>query len=74
MGRQPWVVFGVMKTEQAFSPNLTPGMVLTTLIVFTLLYGALMAADVFLMLKTVKAGPAAPADPEHSDAEETFAY
>jgi cytochrome d ubiquinol oxidase subunit I len=74
MGRQPWVVFGVMKTEQAFSPNLTPGMVLTTLIVFTLVYGALMVADVFLMLKTVKAGPAPAADGEHSGAEETFVY
>ena len=23
MGRQPWVVFGVMKTEDAVSPNVT---------------------------------------------------
>lgn len=59
MGRQPWVVFGLMKTEDAFSTSITPGMVLTTLIVFTLVYGLLMAADVYLLSKYAKAGPAA---------------
>jgi cytochrome d ubiquinol oxidase subunit I len=57
MGRQPWVVFGLMKTQNAFSPNLTVGMVLTTLISFTLVYGALMVADVYLLVKYAKAGP-----------------
>jgi cytochrome d ubiquinol oxidase subunit I len=59
MGRQPWVVFGVMKTEDAFSKTLTPGMVLTTLIGFTVIYGVLMAADVYLLVKYGTAGPAA---------------
>ncbi len=58
MGRQPWVVFGLMKTQNAFSPNLTPGMVLTTLILFTLVYALLIVADVYLMFKFAKAGPA----------------
>lgn len=57
MGRQPWVVYGVMKTENAFSPNLTPGMVLTTLIVFTLVYALLMVADVYLLQKFARGGP-----------------
>jgi cytochrome d ubiquinol oxidase subunit I len=57
MGRQPWVVFGLMKTENAFSPTLTPGMVLTTLILFTLVYALLIVADVYLMVKYAKAGP-----------------
>ncbi len=59
MGRQPWTVYGVMKTEDSFSTNLTPGMVLTTLIGFTLIYALLMFADVFLLRKYAKAGPAA---------------
>lgn len=58
MGRQPWVVMGLMKTEDAFSPNLTPGMVLTTLIVFTLVYLVLIAADVYLLNKYARNGPA----------------
>ena len=58
MGRQPWVVFGLMKTEDAFSPNLTPGMVLASLILFTLVYALLIVADVYLLVKYAKAGPA----------------
>ncbi|HZK66290.1 MAG TPA: cytochrome ubiquinol oxidase subunit I [Chloroflexota bacterium] len=51
MGRQPWIVFGLMKTENGISPNVTPGMVLFSLIGFTLVYGTLMAADVYLLWK-----------------------
>jgi cytochrome bd ubiquinol oxidase subunit I len=57
LGRQPWVVFGLMRTDQAFSPNLQPGMVLASLVLLTLVYGVLMAADVFLLVRTAKAGP-----------------
>lgn len=57
MGRQPWVVYGLMKTEQAVSPTLTSEMVLFSFIGFTLLYGLLMAADVYLLRKYAVAGP-----------------
>jgi cytochrome bd ubiquinol oxidase subunit I len=70
VGRQPWVVFGLMKTEQAFSPTLQVGMVLASLVLLTLVYGGLMAADVFLLVRTAKSGPveeaqtaAEPVDP-----------
>ncbi len=61
-GRQPWAVFGVLKTADAISPTVTVGLVLTSLIVFTLLYGGLMAADVYLLVKFAKAGPSRPAE------------
>jgi len=57
LGRQPWVVYGVMKTSDAVSPTLTSGMVLTSLIGFTLIYALLMVADVYLLVKYAKAGP-----------------
>lgn len=57
MGRQPWVVFGLMKTADAVSPTVSYGAVLTTLIGFTLVYGGLMAVDIFLLAKYAKAGP-----------------
>ncbi|HEX9018872.1 MAG TPA: cytochrome ubiquinol oxidase subunit I [Anaerolineaceae bacterium] len=57
MGRQPWVVYGLMKTQDAFSPNLTPGMVLTTLITFALVYALLIVADVYLLVKFARSGP-----------------
>ncbi len=57
MGRQPWVVYGLKKTADAFSPNLTVGMVFSSLVLFILVYGALMAADIYLLVKYAKAGP-----------------
>lgn len=57
VGRQPWVVFGLLKTEDAVSPVLTPGLVLASLIGFTLIYAALMVADIFLLWKFAKSGP-----------------
>jgi cytochrome bd ubiquinol oxidase subunit I len=56
MGRQPWVVFGLMKTADAVSPSVTAGMVLTSLIGFVLLYGLLMGVDVYLLVKYARAG------------------
>jgi cytochrome d ubiquinol oxidase subunit I len=57
MGRQPWAVFGLVRTADAVSPTLSPGMVLTTLIGFALIYGLLIAADIYLLLKYIKIGP-----------------
>lgn len=57
MGRQPWVVYGLMKTRDAISPTTSTGMVLTTVIGFTLIYGLLMAVDIFLLSRFAKAGP-----------------
>lgn len=51
IGRQPWVVYGYLKTEDAISPNLSIGMILTTLIGFTLIYSGLMVADIYLLKK-----------------------
>ena len=41
MGRQPWVVFGLLRTNDAGSPAVSVAEVLITLIGFTLLYGVL---------------------------------
>ncbi len=64
MGRQPWLVYSKLKTAEAVSPNLTAGMVLTSLIGFALVYGALMAADVYLLAKYARKGPV---DDDHAD-------
>lgn len=57
MGRQPWIVQGLMKTEQAVSPNLTPEMVLFSLIGFFTLYVSLIVADIYLLANFAKQGP-----------------
>ena len=56
IGRAPWIVFGVMKIENAVSPGVGTGELLVTLVGFTLLYAALMAADLYLLAKFAKAG------------------
>ena len=57
LGRQPWIVFGLMKTSEGVSVAVDAGEVLISLILFTLIYGVLMVADVYLLVKFAKAGP-----------------
>lgn len=51
LGRQPWIVFGLMKTADAVSPNVPAGTVLASLIGFAVVYGALIVVDVYLLAK-----------------------
>ncbi len=67
MGRQPWIVFGLQLTEDAVSPNVSTGMVALSLVSFTLIYGVLMAADVYLLMKFGRRGPAADDADDHAD-------
>jgi len=60
VGRQPWVVYGVLKTKYGVTPEaaVSSGEVLFSLIGFTLLYAVLIVADVYLMKKYAIAGTA----------------
>jgi cytochrome d ubiquinol oxidase subunit I len=62
VGRFPWVVYELMRIENAVSPRVTAGMLWTSLIGYILVYGLLIAATVFLLLKYAKAGPSATDD------------
>ena len=57
LGRAPWVVFGLMKIEQGVSVAVTLPEVLITLFGFTVIYAALIVADVYLLVKFAKASP-----------------
>jgi cytochrome d ubiquinol oxidase subunit I len=59
VGRQPWIVFGLMRTEEAVSPSVPTGTVFLSLLLFVLLYGALMAANIYLLSKYARQGTAA---------------
>ncbi len=63
VGRQPWIVYGLLRTSEAVSPQLTGGQVLTSFIGFILVYGLLGAVGIFLMAQTALRGPA-PEDEE----------
>jgi cytochrome d ubiquinol oxidase subunit I len=57
MGRQPWIVYGLLKVQDAISPNLTIVDLWISLIGYTAVYGSLAVAMVYLMRKYAIAGP-----------------
>ncbi|MBE3117839.1 MAG: cytochrome ubiquinol oxidase subunit I [Candidatus Atribacteria bacterium] len=57
--RQPWIVYGLQKVEEAVSPNLSAGTVLFSLILFTVLLGATVAVTGWLMYKYGTSDPKA---------------
>jgi cytochrome d ubiquinol oxidase subunit I len=65
MGRQPWIVFSLMKTADGVSPGTTGLEVLISLIAFTAVYGTLAVVEFKLIKRTAQKGPA-PID-EHLD-------
>ena len=60
--RQPWAVFGLIKTADGVSTVVSAGAVLFTMLAFTLLYGVLAVIEVGLILKTIQIGPRPEAD------------
>lgn len=56
VGRQPWIVYGLMRTSDAVSPIAT-SQVLTTLIAFIVVYGLLGVAGFYLIAKNALKGP-----------------
>ena len=79
VGRQPWVVFGLMTTAAGVSPGVSAGEVITSMVVFTLLYGALAVVEIKLFLTYVRRGlepfeePQEPSERDE-DAPLIFAY
>jgi cytochrome d ubiquinol oxidase subunit I len=78
MGRQPWIVFSRMLTANGVSPTVGRGSVITSLVVYTALYGILAVVEVGLLLKYAKAGvpevQPPPERPEPGDRPLAFAY
>jgi cytochrome d ubiquinol oxidase subunit I len=56
MGRQPWVVFGLMTTEHGVSPGVSVAEAAISLLALTLLYAVLAVVEIGLMVKYVRRG------------------
>ncbi len=63
VGRQPWIVFGLMKTQDAVSPGVSTGTVVFSLLAFALVYAALIGADIYLLSKFARRGLAEDEEP-----------
>jgi len=57
MGRQPWVVYGHLRTADALSESVTASNVIFSLIFFALIYAILLLLFLYLLNKKIKAGP-----------------
>lgn len=57
VGRQPWIVYGLMRTTDGASKSVSLSQVWTSLILFTLFYGLLGIIDIYLLSKFSKKGP-----------------
>ncbi len=77
MGRQPFLVNHVLTTASGVSPGVSSFEVATTMILFTLIYGALAVVEVRLLLKYIKLGLPEVSEPTvltDDDAPLSFAY
>jgi len=64
VGRQPWIVYNLLRTEDAVSKAITAGHVLGSLIMFTVIYIFLFALFIFLLDNKIKTGPGDEKEPE----------
>ncbi|MBI5273995.1 MAG: cytochrome ubiquinol oxidase subunit I [Chlamydiales bacterium] len=56
-GRQPWLVYNVLKTADAVSPSVSSGQVLGSIIMFAVIYALLLSLFFFLLNRKIKHGP-----------------
>src|SRR6201997_4879424 len=64
-GRQPWIVQGIMLTKNGISPTVSTAWVVTSLVIFVLVYATIGTVDLLLMLKYSRK----PLPPPHTGAE-----
>jgi cytochrome bd ubiquinol oxidase subunit I len=60
VGRQPWAVYGVLRTAEALTPSLTTGAATISLVVFCALYIFIFSFGAFYIYRLLRAGPAGP--------------
>ena len=61
-GRQPWLIYGLMRTEAGVSPQVSSGNVWFTLIGFMGMYTVLSVLFLFLVYRVIEKGPEAAGD------------
>ena len=57
VGRQPWVVYGVLRTEHALTPFLTAYAAATSLILFAVVYAFIFSFGIYYIYRLLRAGP-----------------
>ncbi|RFA26155.1 cytochrome ubiquinol oxidase subunit I [Alkalilimnicola ehrlichii] len=60
IGRQPWIIYDFMRTEDAVSPGISGGNVITSLAVFFIAYAIVFGAGVYYLSRLINKGPEHP--------------
>ena len=60
VGRQPWIVYGLLKTSDALSKVVTSNQVVFSLIMFTIIYFLLFMLFIYLLNEKIQHGPEHP--------------
>jgi len=63
IGRQPWVVYGLLRTSEAVTPSLKTGDVLFSLAAYVAVYSVVLSFGVYYIYKLLHEGPTTPAEP-----------
>jgi cytochrome bd ubiquinol oxidase subunit I len=64
VGRQPWTVYGLLRTAQSVTPSLTGPDVMTSLLIYMVLYLAMYPAGLAVIVRLIRQGCAAAEAPE----------
>lgn len=57
MGRQPWIVYGHLRTSQGFSQEVSANQIVFSLVMFTIVYALLFLLFLYSLNKKIKHGP-----------------
>lgn len=69
IGRQPYVVYGLLRTSDAVSPNIAAAAVLSSLVIYAAVYAFVFGAGIFYLRKLMRIGPVKQ-PPKHTDGGE----
>ena len=67
IGRQPYTVYGVLRTADSVSPNIHAAAVMTSLIVYTAAYAIVFGAGMWYLRKLLMTGPVKQPPKEHGE-------
>jgi cytochrome d ubiquinol oxidase subunit I len=66
IGRQPYVVYGLLRTSKAVSPNITAAAVMSSLVIYAAVYAFIFGFGIWYLRKLLRIGPV-PQPPKHVD-------
>jgi cytochrome d ubiquinol oxidase subunit I len=71
VGRQPWIVYGLLRTRDAVSVSVGSGQVLASIVLFALIYLLLFVLFLYLMNEKIQKGPIAISETNHLGGSQT---